>query len=88
VWRAACPPFAFFFFKNLATFFLPSVSKIERQGKWRKIPGTAEGSRGRKNTLFHIDFSETYVIKSHRCENSIETLGKNWKRHMCALLTD
>ena len=58
----------FSFFKNLATFFLPSLSKIERQGKWRKIPVTAEGSRGRKNTLFHIDFSGIYVIKSHRCK--------------------
>ena len=50
-------------------FFLPSVSKIERQRKRRKIPGTAEGSLGRKNTLFHIDFSGIYVIKSQRCEN-------------------
>ena len=64
-------PFGFSFsLQGLFERTVPFASKIERQRKRRKIPGTVEGSRGRKNTLFYIDFSGIYVIKSHRCKNS------------------
>lgn len=64
-------PFGFSFsLQGLFERTVPFASKIERQRKRRKIPGIAEEIHGRKNPLFHIDFSGTSMIKFHRCKNS------------------